>query len=81
MKLLQDILYKVKLLQVEGLTDLVISSIAFDSRKVAKDSLFVALKGTKVDGHSYIDKAIKLGAKAILAEDLPLQKPNNSSQI
>ncbi len=81
MKLLQDILYKVKLLQVEGLTDLVISSIAFDSRKVAKDSLFVALKGTKVDGHSYIDKAIKLGAKAILAEDLPLQKPDGITFI
>jgi UDP-N-acetylmuramoyl-L-alanyl-D-glutamate--2,6-diaminopimelate ligase len=48
-----------------------ISSAAFDSRKVKKDSLFIATRGTTVDGHSYIDKAIESGAVAIVCEELP----------
>lgn len=51
--------------------DIQIEGIAFDSRKVEKGYLFVATKGTHVDGHSYIDKAIELGAIAILCEELP----------
>lgn len=51
--------------------DIQIEGIAFDSRKVEKGYLFVATKGTHVDGHNYIDKAIELGAIAILCEELP----------
>jgi UDP-N-acetylmuramoyl-L-alanyl-D-glutamate--2,6-diaminopimelate ligase len=51
-----------------------ISSVTFDSRTVKKDSLFVATKGTAVDGHTYIDKAIELGAIAIVCEELPAEK-------
>jgi len=71
MKLLKDILYKVSLKSVAGVTDLEIVSIQFDSRKVEKGSLFVATKGTQSDGHAFIDKAIASGAVAILCEDLP----------
>ena len=71
MMLLQDILYKVELCEVFGTTDLPIASICFDSRKVTKGSLFVAVKGTQFDGHQFIDKAILNGALAILAEELP----------
>lgn len=46
-----------------------ISGLEIDSRQVQKDSLFVALKGTQVDGHSYIATAIEKGAKAILHSD------------
>ncbi len=81
MKLLQDILYKVELLEVAGSTNVAIPSVCFDSRKVSKDSLFVAVKGTQVDGHAYIDKAIELGAVAILAEELPFQKPEHVTFI
>ncbi len=77
MKLLSDILYKTRLEEVVGSTNVAISSAAFDSRKVKKDSLFIATRGTTVDGHSYIDKAIESGAVAIVCEELPLnQKPN-----
>lgn len=51
-----------------------ISSVAFDSRKIKKDSLFVAARGTAVDGHEYIDKAIESGAVAIVCEQLPEKK-------
>jgi UDP-N-acetylmuramoyl-L-alanyl-D-glutamate--2,6-diaminopimelate ligase len=48
-----------------------IKNIAFDSRKVTKDSLFVAVKGTISDGHKFIDTAIESGANTIVCEVLP----------
>lgn len=74
MKLLSDIIYKVRLEEIIGSTHMAISSVTFDSRTVKKDSLFVATKGTSVDGHVYINKAIELGAIAILCEELPETK-------
>ena len=71
MAVLKDILYKVKLLSVSGNTDREVKQVEFDSRKVEKDALFVAVKGTQTDGHQYINKAIELGATAIICEVLP----------
>lgn len=68
---LKDILYKVSLDVVIGATHVEINNLHFDSRAVEKGDLFVALKGTSVDGHEYIEKAVALGAKAIVLEDLP----------
>ena len=73
MKNLKDILYKVGIQSVVGTTDLPISSIAFDSRDVKSDSLFVAQKGLVFDGHVFIEKAIEKGAKAIICEVLPIE--------
>jgi UDP-N-acetylmuramoyl-L-alanyl-D-glutamate--2,6-diaminopimelate ligase len=77
MKLLQDILYKVEIHEVAGSTNLAIHTICFDSRKVTKDSLFVATRGSLVDGHDYISQAIESGAVVIVAEELPMSKPDN----
>jgi len=71
MHILQDILYKVHLLEVVGVTDIAVSSIAIDSRKVIKGTAFVAIKGVAQDGHDYISKAIELGAKVIVCENMP----------
>jgi UDP-N-acetylmuramoyl-L-alanyl-D-glutamate--2,6-diaminopimelate ligase len=71
MKLLSDILYKVRLEEVIGSTHMAVSSIAFDSRKVKKDTVFIATKGTVVDGHDFIEKAIENGANTIVCEHLP----------
>jgi UDP-N-acetylmuramoyl-L-alanyl-D-glutamate--2,6-diaminopimelate ligase len=71
MKLLKDILYKAGLLEMIGNTNIAIISITSDSRKVKKDSLFVAIKGTASDGHLFIDKAIEQGAVAIICGELP----------
>lgn len=71
MKLLKDILYKVGLIEVIGSTNEPITSISFDSRKIEKNSLFIAVKGTLSDGHKYIDETIAKGAVAVLCEELP----------
>lgn len=69
MKILKDILYKAGILDTHGSTNVAIQSIAFDSRLAKKDSLFVAMRGTQVDGHNFISKAIELGARAVICED------------
>ena len=51
-----------------------VSQIIFDSRKANAHSLFVAVKGTQVDGHEFIDKAINAGATTVVAEHLPEQQ-------
>lgn len=71
MKLLSDILYKARIEEVIGSTHVAISSVTFDSRKVKKDTLFVATRGTATDGHKFIEKAIEAGAAAIVCEDVP----------
>ncbi|MDA0888834.1 MAG: UDP-N-acetylmuramoyl-L-alanyl-D-glutamate--2,6-diaminopimelate ligase [Bacteroidetes bacterium] len=76
MKVLKDILFGVSLQSVSGSTHIQIRDITFDSRKVIKDALFVAVKGTTHDGHTHINDAIQNGATAILCEEIPsiLQK-------
>jgi UDP-N-acetylmuramoyl-L-alanyl-D-glutamate--2,6-diaminopimelate ligase len=49
----------------------VISNVEFDSRKVTPGTLFVAVKGTKSDGHDYINSAISSGASAVICENIP----------
>ncbi|CAH0996913.1 UDP-N-acetylmuramoyl-L-alanyl-D-glutamate--2, 6-diaminopimelate ligase [Emticicia aquatica] len=71
--ILSELLYKVSLLAVSGKTDIKITNIVFDSRQVQEGSLFVAIGGTQVDGHNFIETAIEKGAKAILCEYLPQQ--------
>jgi UDP-N-acetylmuramoyl-L-alanyl-D-glutamate--2,6-diaminopimelate ligase len=73
MKLLKDLLYKVQIEAVSGPTNCAIAKIEFDSRKVSKNDVFVAIVGTQVDGHNYIQKAIDAGAVAIICQELPLQ--------
>lgn len=81
MENLQDILYKVHLKQVVGTTSVVINDIQIDSREVGKNSLFVAIKGEKTDGHKYLDEVIKQGAVAIVCQELPSQINENITYI
>lgn len=62
---------KLKYISIHASHDLEINAVAFDSRKVVSSSLFVAVKGVALDGHKYIDTAIKAGAIVIVCEDLP----------
>ena len=71
MKKLQDILYKVRLLSVNGTTDADVKDIQIDSRKISAGSVFVAITGEKVDGHNFIDKAIEMGASSIVCQVMP----------
>ncbi len=81
MKPLKDILYGVSLSAVSGSTGVIVNTICFDSRKVAKGSVFVAIKGTLTDGHKYIDKAISAGAISIVCEELPGDLINNITYV
>lgn len=71
MNTLQDILKGVKVKKLEGNPERPITAICFDSRKVSADCVFVATRGTVVDGHAYIAMAIENGAAAIVCEELP----------
>lgn len=81
MKLLKDILYGVNIQQVVGVTNVAVESIVFDSRKVVRHSLFVAVNGTVVDGHDYIDAAIEKGAVTVLCERLPENLKDHVSYV
>lgn len=67
-KTLRDILYGAPLKEVIGSTDVTIQDVAFDSRKVNANSLFVAVKGVANDGHDYIADVIGKGCRAIVCE-------------
>ena len=71
MKYLSDILDGLAFTELQGSADMEISAIVFDSRKVEPNCLFVAVKGTQVDGHDYIEQAIASGAVAVICEELP----------
>ena len=71
MKVVKDILYKVRITAVQGSTEVLIKSIQFDSRKIQPNDLFVAQKGLIFDGHKFIATAIELGAKVIVCEEFP----------
>lgn len=69
--ILKNILYKVAIESVNGSTEMPIAKIEFDSRKVQENDVFVAICGTVSNGHEFIEKAINLGAVAIVCETLP----------
>ena len=73
MKLLKDILYKVEIQSVIGNTDININKIEFNSKKILKNDLFIAIKGYKSDGNSFISNAISNGSKAIICNSVPSQ--------
>lgn len=81
MNKLKDILYKTAITQTVGSTDIDIAQIQFDSRKVSSNDVFVATRGVSADGHQYIQKAIDLGAVAIVCESLPESTQNNISYV
>ena len=68
---LNELLKNIKPIQIWGDVNTDISGINIDSRKIEPGHLFVAMKGTQVDGHQFIPKALDLGATAILCENLP----------
>jgi UDP-N-acetylmuramoyl-L-alanyl-D-glutamate--2,6-diaminopimelate ligase len=80
-KKLSEILYKVHITATKGTTGINIASVQIDSRKVQSGSLFIAVKGSGVDGHLFISKAMEQGAVAIVCETLPVQQAENITYI
>lgn len=71
MPLLQDILYKVSIKTLQGRTDLDVTDIQSDSRRVTPGACFVAIPGIRQDGHQHISGAIMNGAVAVVCQVLP----------
>ena len=78
---LKDILYKVTLNAVVGSTSMNVYAVNFDSRKIEKDHLFVAIRGLVADGHDYIETAIKKGATSVVCESLPKKLDDNVTYV
>lgn len=76
-----EILVNCNLRAIIGDKDLDIQKVSFDSRKVEAGTMFFAVRGTQVDGHAYIDKAIELGASAIVCEILPEEQKEGVTYI
>jgi UDP-N-acetylmuramoyl-L-alanyl-D-glutamate--2,6-diaminopimelate ligase len=71
---LQEILYGVAIKELVGSTNREVATLAFDSRKVVKGSIFFAIKGTLSDGHTYINATIEQGAEVVVCQDLPVDQ-------
>ena len=69
--ILSELIARIKPVSICGSTDIEITGINIDSRRIKQGHIFVAMKGTQVDGHKFIGKAIELGAAAVLLEDMP----------
>lgn len=78
---IKELLKNIKPLEIVGDVDVDITGVNIDSRRIENGHLFVAMKGTQVDGHKFIGKAIELGAKAVLCEDMPTEKSENVTYI
>jgi UDP-N-acetylmuramoyl-L-alanyl-D-glutamate--2,6-diaminopimelate ligase len=68
---LKEIIYKVAIEAVKGSTDIAINKLEFDSRNIVANDVFVAIRGSISDGHNYIEKAISLGAVAVVCDTFP----------
>ncbi len=86
---INDVLDSIKVLEFHKGSSPKFNAIQFDSRNISKNDIFVAVKGTQVDGHKYIENCIKDGATTIVCQELPSQinskinyiKVSNSAKV
>lgn len=81
MKILSDILYRTRIQEVVGSTNIAVEHITFDSREAKPYSLFVAVRGVQVDGHNYIASAVEKGAIAVVCEVLPTETRDSVTYV
>jgi UDP-N-acetylmuramoyl-L-alanyl-D-glutamate--2,6-diaminopimelate ligase len=78
---LNDLLKTMPEAVINGATALEITNLAYDSRKVMDQGLFVAIRGHQADGHRFIDQAILKGARAVVVEDEGMSVPSSVTRI
>lgn len=78
---LHELLKHIQTIKITGTDEAEITGVNIDSRKVEKGHLFVAMKGTQTDGHTYIATAIGQGATAIVCETMPEELTNGVTYI
>ena len=81
MKKIDELIRSVEVIQHVGDLNRTISSVCFDSQKVTPSSLFVAQRGTRTDGHTFIGQAIQKGACCVVLENMPQEIQSNVCYI
>lgn len=74
---LRDLLTHLPKPLVSGSLDTEVDSVTSDSRKATHDTAFIAIRGNRVDGHDFIESAIKQGASVIVAEAAPTEEQSS----
>ena len=78
---LKELLKDIPVIAIVGNEDVEITDVNIDSRRIKDGHLFIAMKGTQVDGHKFVPKAIELGAKAVMCEDMPEEKAEGVTYV
>ena len=73
LKQLYELLQGVDVVEIRGGQHIPIPAVEFDSRRIERGGLFVALREARADGHSYIQSAVDQGAAAVLCEEFPVE--------
>ena len=68
--ILQEIISRISPVEIIGTADINVTGVNIDSRSIEKGHLFIAMRGTQMDGHRFISNAVEAGAVAILCEDI-----------
>ncbi|MCP1301642.1 UDP-N-acetylmuramoyl-L-alanyl-D-glutamate--2,6-diaminopimelate ligase [Chryseobacterium sp. S0630] len=69
--IITELVNRIPVLEIHGDNNREVTELVIDSRKVTENSLYIAMRGTVVDGHSFIASAIEKGAAAIVCEEFP----------
>lgn len=80
-KSISELLENVKTIEIIGSSSSKVEGLSIDSRLVVNHGLYAAIKGTQVDGHSFIDSAIEKGATVILCQEFPKSPKENVTFI
>ena len=78
---LQELLKNIKPVATVGDVETEITGVNIDSRRIKEGHLFIAMRGTQVDGHKFIPKAIELGARAVLCEEMPAAQADGVAYV
>ena len=78
---LKELLKDIPVIAIVGSEDVEITDVNIDSRRIKDGHIFIAMKGTQVDGHKFVPKAIELGAKAVMCEDMPEEKAEGVTYV
>ena len=78
---LKELLKDIPVIAIVGSEDVEITDVNIDSRRIKDGHLFIAMKGTQVDGHKFVPKAIELGAKSVMCEDMPEEKAEGVTYV
>ena len=78
---LKELLKDIPVIAIVGSEDVEITDVNIDSRRIKDGPLLIAMKGTQGDGHKFVPKAIELGAKAVMCEDMPEEKAEGVTYV